>query len=502
MDQYLTITQIREMLTELGSEISDEHLLSKIHDIDDRLQDFFKNGIDYKEVVDCIDDSIFITDKDGNVIYVNDAYTKNTGIEKSRALHHNVYDLINKDHLYTGGAIPDVLKTKKTVFRLSTTYSGGVPLKGYVVGTPLFDADGELHQVVAVSRTIVSLKSLQQDFSSFAQEISAMNQKSITLHSEEALSPSMIGKDTTLANIWNLISHVALSDATVLITGESGAGKEVIADEIFRNSSRTDKPYIKINCASIPAQLLESELFGYEKGAFSGANAKGKPGLFELANNGTLLLDEIGDMPMNLQVKLLRAIQSQEITRIGGTKPIKLNIRFLALTNANLKEKIEEGTFRQDLYYRLNVIPIYVPPLRERVADIEALSQHYIQKFSEKYNMSFALTPNQVSCLESYAWPGNIRELENIMEYLVLCSAGTGYCDDAIICNLLNISSDETPMALDTDLNTAMAQYEKKLLESALQKSRNLREAGKKLGINASTISRKIKQYHIEYPKK
>lgn len=501
MDQYLSITKIREKLTELSNEVSDEHLLSKINDIDNLLSEFFERGIDYKEVVDCIDDSIFITDKHGNVIYVNDAYTKNTGIEKSRVLHHNVYDLINKDHLYSGGAIPDVLKTKKTVFRLSTTFNGGVPLKGYVVGTPLFDADGELHQVVAVSRTIVSLKSLQQDFSSFAQEIQTMNTKGITLHSEETLSPSMIGKDTTLANIWNLISHVAQSDATVLITGESGAGKEVIADEIFRNSKRADKPYIKINCASIPAQLLESELFGYEKGAFSGASVKGKPGLFELANNGTLLLDEIGDMSMDLQVKLLRAIQSQEITRIGGTKPIKLNIRFLALTNANLKEKIAEGTFRQDLYYRLNVIPVYVPPLRERTADVEALCNHYIQKFTEKYNISFVLTPQQISYLESYDWPGNIRELENIMEYLVLCSAGTGYCDDTIICNLLNISASETPMTLETDLNTAMAGYEKKLIESALQKSNSLREAGARLGINASTISRKIKQYGIEYPK-
>lgn len=501
MDQYLSITKIREKLTELSNEVSDEHLLSKINDIDNLLSEFFERGIDYKEVVDCLDDSIFITDKHGNVIYVNDAYTKNTGIEKSRVLHHNVYDLINKDHLYSGGAIPDVLKSKKTVFRLSTTFNGGVPLKGYVVGTPLFDSNGELHQVVAVSRPIMSLKSLQQDFSSFAQEIQTMNTKSITLHSEEALSPSMIGKDTTLANIWNLISHVALSDATILITGESGAGKEVIADEIFRNSKRSDKPYIKINCASIPAQLLESELFGYEKGAFSGASAKGKPGLFELANNGTLLLDEIGDMSMDLQVKLLRAIQSQEITRIGGTKPIKLNIRFLALTNANLKEKIAEGTFRQDLYYRLNVIPIYVPPLRERTADIEALCNHYIQKFTEKYNISFALTPNQMAYLESYSWPGNIRELENIMEYLVLCSAGTGHCDDDIICNLLNISLKETPMPLETDLNTAMAGYEKKLIESALQKSHSLREAGAKLGINASTISRKIKQYGIEYPK-
>lgn len=313
----------------------------------------------------------------------------------------------------------------------------------------------------------------------------------------------MIGKDGTLANIWTLISHVAPSDATVLITGESGAGKEVIADEIYRNSNRNDKPFVKINCAAIPAHLLESELFGYEKGAFSGANAKGKQGLFELANHGTLMLDEIGDMPMDLQVKLLRAIQQQEITRIGGSRPIKLDIRFLALTNSNLKEKIANGTFRQDLYYRLNVIPIYVPPLRERVADIEALCNRFIEVFSAKYNRPFSLTEQQLTYLKQYSWPGNIRELENIIEYLVLCSSGIGQVDDSIIAGLLNISQEQEPtITADMDFSSAVAQFEKNLLETTLKTSGNLREAGKKLNINASTISRKIKQYNIDYPNK
>ena len=312
----------------------------------------------------------------------------------------------------------------------------------------------------------------------------------------------MIGKDGTLANIWTLISHVAPSDATVLITGESGAGKEVIADEIYRNSNRNDKPFVKINCAAIPAHLLESELFGYEKGAFSGANA-GKQGLFELANHGTLMLDEIGDMPMDLQVKLLRAIQQQEITRIGGSRPIKLDIRFLALTNSNLKEKIANGTFRQDLYYRLNVIPIYVPPLRERVADIEALCNRFIEVFSAKYNRPFSLTEQQLTYLKQYSWPGNIRELENIIEYLVLCSSGIGQVDDSIIAGLLNISQEQEPIiTADMDFSSAVAQFEKNLLETTLKTSGNLREAGKKLNINASTISRKIKQYNIDYPNK
>ena len=206
-----------------------------------------------------------------------------------------------------------------------------------------------------------------------------------------------------MQSINTLIHHIAPTDASVLITGESGVGKEVVADEIYRRSQRQNKPYVKINCASIPGHLLESELFGYEKGAFTGANAKGKIGLFEYANHGTLLLDEIGDMPIDLQVKLLRAIQSQQITRIGGTTPIQLDIRFLALTNSDLKKKVSEGTFRQDLYYRLNVIPISVPPLRQRLEDFEALCDHFIQRFTKKYDRAFTLTQWQLDYMKRYS---------------------------------------------------------------------------------------------------
>ncbi len=504
MDQYLAICQIRQMLENVINESSDAKISDELKEIDKKLNYFLDRGIDFKQVVDGLDDSIFITDKNGKVLYVNPAYTKNTGIAPERVLYHTVDDLINKDRLYTGGAIPDVLKTGAPAFRLSTTYGTGVPLPGYVSATPVFDKEGNLHQVIACSRPFVSLQALKTDFTAFVKEVQKVKPEDGSCpNSENNLSDNMIGKDTTLANIWALIRHVAPSDATVLITGESGSGKEVIADEIYRNSSRSDKPFVKINCAAIPANLLESELFGYEKGAFSGANAKGKQGLFEMANHGTLMLDEIGDMPMDLQVKLLRAIQQQEITRIGGSKTIKLDIRFLALTNSDLKEKIANGTFRQDLYYRLNVIPIHMPPLRERVADIEALSSHFIEIFSKKYNRPFALTEQQMRYLQQYQWPGNIRELENIIEYLVLCSSGLGQIDDSVITSLLDISQETEPETPDDlDFSTAVAQFEKTLLEKALKTSGNLREAGQKLNINASTISRKIKLYNIDYPHK
>ena len=503
MNQYMEIRRILEMLQDTMKLSSDPVITGKLSDIRQELLLFLEHDIDFKEVIDGLDDSIFITDNKGNVLYVNPAYTKNTGILPEEVLDHNIKDLIGVDKVYTGGAVPDVLETGKPVFRLSNTYKGGQEKTGYVSGTPIFDSEGNLRQVVALSRPIINLTSLQKDFNTFVQKVHDLedSQKTITKNSEEHLSSQMIGKDTSLANIWTLISHVAPSDATVLITGESGVGKEVIADEIYKNSNRSNAPFIKINCASSPAHLLESELFGYEKGAFSGASSKGKPGLFELANNGTLMLDEIGDMPMDLQVKLLRAIQQQEITRIGGTKPIKLNIRFLALTNSDLEEKIANGTFRQDLYYRLNVIPIHVPPLRERLSDIEPLCDYFIGVFSAKYHRPFSLTPKQYDYMRQYQWPGNIRELENIIEYLVLCSSGVEQVDNSLITSLLHISSEQEAVPSSPgDFNEAVARFEKQLLERTLSESSSLREAGRKLNINASTISRKIKQYNIHYP--
>lgn len=342
MNQYKAIYQIRKMLQNLVTEYadSDSQLTQKLKTIDQELNYFLDRGIDFKQIVDELDDSIFITDKEGNVLYVNPAYTRNTGITPERVLNHNVHDLIEKRQALQRPVQFRMCCVRKNLHSgYPPPMASGAPLLGYASGTPVFDSDGNLHQVIASSRPIVTLQALKEDFNTFVRQVQEMNPQNTNTESTKYLSTEMIGKDGTLANIWTLISHVAPSDATVLITGESGAGKEVIADEIYRNSKRNDKPFVKINCAAIPAHLLESELFGYEKGAFSGANAKGKPGLFEMANHGTLMLDEIGDMPMDLQVKLLRAIQQQEITRIGGSKPIHLDIRFLALTNSNLKEK-------------------------------------------------------------------------------------------------------------------------------------------------------------------
>lgn len=483
MDQYLAIRAVRAMLRRAIETAGSPSTAEQLRAIDEKLAVFHDAGIDFKEVVDSLDNSILITDGRGIVLYINPAYTRNTGITEQDVLGKAIQSLIGPDKLFTGGAVCSVIQSKKSAFRLSTTYKTGTPLVGYVFGTPIFGEDGALSQVVACSLPIVSLSSLRP--------------------------------------IRTIIQRVAATDATILITGESGVGKEVVADEICRLSARRDKPYVKLNCASIPGHLLESELFGYERGSFTGASTKGKIGLFEYANGGTLMLDEIGDMPMDLQVKLLRAIQSQEITRIGGTRPIKLDIRFLALTNADLKKKVAEGKFRQDLYFRLNVIPLNVPPLRQRLEDLGKLCDWFIARFTEKYHFPFRLTPEQLGYMKLYGWPGNIRELENMMEYMVLVSSGIGRIEDDVLKDLLNITEEvhaaalpapppqreeaapPSPPALNVeqgiDFAQAVADYEKLLLEQAIRSSANLREAGRKLNLNASTVSRKIKQYGIDY---
>ena len=509
MDQVLAIKQIQDKITkalEQEKACPSDDCSALLQEISSDLDVFLAKGIDYKIIVDSLDDSIFITDKDGMVLYVNPAYENNTGIKYDEVVGHTVQDIIENIGLFRGGSTLDVLRTKKRVFRLATTYKGDSPRVGYTVGVPIFDDDGELKQVVVSSRPIDSLRGLRKDFQSFLDEANALKETSNNIKLYESaddpiLSESLIGSSASLRDVWEMIQKVAPTDASVMINGESGVGKEIVADEIYKNGPRKDQPFVKVNCASIPVNLLESELFGYEKGAFTGASASGKKGLFEMANHGTLLLDEIGDMPLDLQVKLLRAIQNKEITRVGGTKPIPLDIRFISSTNSDLKKKIEDGTFRRDLFYRLSVIPIHIPPLRERTDDLEELCDHFIKEYSEHHGHKIHLLPAHLNLMKKYSWPGNIRELENVIEYLTICSSGTGSINSDMLQSLLNITDADEMNINEIPLSESMEQHEIARIENALANSRNLREAGKILGVNASTVSRKIKQYGIDYPK-
>src|SRR5699024_3714408 len=290
---------------------------------------------------------------------------------------------------------------------------------------------------------------------------------------------------------------VATVDSTILILGESGVGKEVITNFIHKNSSRAENAFLKINCGAIPENLLESELFGYEKGAFTGANNKGKAGLFELADNGTLFLDEIADMPLSLQVKLLRVLQEKEVMRIGGTRSISVDARIITATNTDLKKEVAKGRFREDLYYRLNVIPINIPPLRKRPEDILLLANHFIEYFNETHTTDRRFSPQILHAFQSYDWPGNVRELQNIVERLVVTSDERKISSDLLPEEFHKCSINEESVKVNKiiPLKKCLELAEKQLLSLAREKYSSTTEIAKVLEVNQSTISRKFNKY-------
>ncbi len=315
----------------------------------------------------------------------------------------------------------------------------------------------------------------------------------------------IIGKSPKMNRVFEIISKVAGSKATVLIRGETGTGKELIASAIHKSSPRRDKSYIKLNCAAIPETLLESELFGHEKGAFTDAKGMRK-GRFELADGGTLFLDEIGDITPTLQVKLLRVLQEQEFERVGGSQSIKVDVRIIAATNRNLEKMVEDGDFREDLFYRLNVIPIMLPPLRERADDISLLAIYFLEKFQKSHNKELSITPAAMNLLCSYEWPGNIRELENTIERIVLFANSEHIDIDEIELTLpymfkVTESKETSGRNNKRDILTKkdLDEIEKEAIEKALKECGGIRiKAAKKLGITNRQIGYKIKKYCIE----
>ncbi|EMV4132091.1 TPA: sigma-54-dependent transcriptional regulator [Escherichia coli] len=318
----------------------------------------------------------------------------------------------------------------------------------------------------------------------------------------------LVGECRVMRQLKRLISRIAPSPSSVMVVGESGTGKEVVARAIHKLSGRRNKPFIAINCAAIPEQLLESELFGYVKGAFTGASANGKTGLIQAANTGTLFLDEIGDMPLMLQDKLLRAIEAREILPIGASSPIQVDIRIISATNQNLAQFIAEGKFREDLFYRLNVIPITLPPLRERQEDIELLVHYFLHLHTRRLGSVYpGIAPDVVEILRKHRWPGNLRELSNLMEYLVNVVPSGEVIDSTLLPpNLLNNGTteqsdvtevSEAHLALDDAGGTALEEMEKQMIREALSRHNSKKEVADELGIGIATLYRKIKKYEL-----
>ncbi|RNF40336.1 PAS domain S-box protein [Planococcus salinus] len=441
-------------------------------------------------------DGIYITDKNGITLRTNSAIERITGIPKQYYLNKNVNDLMKRGIL-EDSVTHRVLEKKRSVSVVQPNHSGKETL---LTGNPVFNDQGEVESVVTNIRDLSDLNSLQNALSK-ANELNKSYQREIEKlkRAESFVDGRTVVESEQMRIIYDTAKRIVNVSATVLILGETGVGKDVLAKYIYNKSERQRSgKFIKVNCGAIPANLLESELFGYAGGAFSGASKNGKPGMFELANKGVLFLDEIGEMPLELQVKLLRVIQEREIQRVGGTTSKKIDVRLIAATNRNLKEMVQEGQFREDLYYRLNVVPIVIPPLRDRKEEIPMLIKMFLKDINEKYEMKKMLDPELSTFFYRYEWPGNIRELANLLEQLVLLNSE----------NLLKIEHlpaeykkeiiyPTADIHENLNLKKAVELAEENVLRQACEKYSTTYEIAKALETSQPTVVRKLKKYNL-----
>ena len=479
--------------------------------------EFHSLNIDLCTILDALEDPIHIIDTDGILVFANLAWEKLIGLPRESAVglyindaisrgNQGFYFSIEKDEdsraaqfthfdqkLFDSIALTALEKRKRvSMFAYSSSKN-----RFMLTSIPLYKGD-RLQYVLTWCRDLTNFSQLCDDLQS-AIEKNKLISEELEFYRKMTTSQNMIGKCPQMIALMKTVEYVAGTDATVLITGESGVGKEVLTNEIYQRSGRKGKPFIRVNCASIPESLMESELFGYERGAFTGA-VKSKPGMFELANHGTLLLDEVGELPRALQPKLLRALQEREIIRVGGISTIPVDVRLIAATNQDLEAMVEGGTFRRDLYYRLNLIPLHIPPLRERGDDIPLLAVHFLEKFNAKYGKKKELTDEAMQIMKEYPWPGNIREMENLLERLVIIGEEHWLTAPRLMAILEN--GDGAALRLDpsgASLKDMVADYEKKLLKEALTRYGTTYKTAQALNTSQPTVARKAKLYGLEW---
>ncbi|AFM39752.1 PAS domain S-box [Desulfosporosinus acidiphilus SJ4] len=445
------------------------------------------------EILNNINDVVLVIDLDTTIVYANEAYAKILGVPVEKVLGRRL-DTIEPD--------------SKTITSLRT---GRVSNNGRsyldslnidVVGSsfPLYHGK-KIIGAVSIFKNITDVVHLNRELERSQGVADYLKEQLVQWEKLPLSFKEYVGQNNQLKETLILAAKVAPTDSTVLILGESGVGKEVLARAIHNSSRRPDKPMIKVNCAAIPEALLESELFGYEEGAFTGAKRGGKLGKFELAHGGTIFFDEIGDMSLTMQAKLLRVLQEKEFERVGGTKTIKVDVRVIAATNRDLKSMIENETFRRDLYYRLNIVPLHLTPLRQRKDDLLALAKTFLDQNSRLVGRELSLTPQVVRILQAYEWPGNIRELQNVIEHAsIVCSNGSievhhlpAYIIPANNQNLNQID-EEKPF----DVKAAFCRVEKELILSALAAFNNRTKAMHALGISRRSFYEKLRKYGIE----
>ncbi|WP_027179358.1 sigma-54-dependent Fis family transcriptional regulator [Maridesulfovibrio bastinii] len=453
------------------------------------------------DIIDISFDGIFITDENGRVILVNKAYERITGIRAAEVLGQTMSELVEKG-FYDESVTVQVMESGKIKTIVQKLRTGKTIV---VTGNPLFDSSGKISRVVTNVRDVTELRQLQRELEKISELKSHYKQELETLKRSTG-DKKIIIRSKKMREVYDQAMRLSRVDSTVLISGESGVGKEIMAGIIHKHGPRRKNPFIKISCAAIPEHLLESELFGYMPGAFTGALSSGKPGMFELANHGTLFLDEIGEMPLGLQSKLLRVLQEQSIVRVGGVSSLNVDVRIIAATNRDLELMVARKEFRNDLFYRLNVVPLVIPPLREREEAIIDFIYHFLGKYNSKYGMNRQLEPGALDFLASRDWPGNVRELENAIERVVVM-AHSEIISQNEVTRILYKSNKEDNKSDDIDrskkdgdslyLKRIVEQSERRAIINALSIYKSTRKSAKALGVNQSTIVRKAKKLGI-----
>ncbi|MBU5463802.1 sigma-54 interaction domain-containing protein [Anaerotignum sp. MSJ-24] len=461
------------------------------------------NGEELKELLNYYYGNIFVVDGKGKIIYANASAAESVGSTIDDITGKNCQEM-EMEGYYDKSVALDAIRKKK---RVLSVYKTRIGLNVVCSANPILDECGNVTRVVVFSQDEALMREIMNDVEEERKKNISI-QQTLSYIQEKMACQNIVSSSPEMERLFKMLLNVARTDTTVTIYGESGTGKEVLANFVHQNSMRSNKPFIPINCAAIPAELMEAEFFGYEKGSFTGANREGKAGLFEMADHGTIFLDELGEMPLSLQSKLLRVLESGEVKRIGSSKTIKTDVRIIAATNRNLTKMVDEKTFREDLYYRLNVIPVNIPPLRERPEDIEALSEHFLNEFNRKYGRNVEISEEVLNKFKKYSWPGNIRELKNEIErYVVTEGQVSSVLNDNIRHSMTDVNIKFTNSNISKNitvknipLKEVMDRYEIEYIRHVIDDCEGvMTEAAKRLGIHRSALYKKIDKFKEKY---
>lgn len=444
--------------------------------------------------------NVFVCNGEGKIIYLNQNAADTFGLTREEVLHLNTREITGRN-IIDRSTTMEALINKETV--IGNFKNNRTKKEYFAISSPMLDEQGEVSLVMTYSQE----QALMTTFIELIEKERKLTQKYKNAYQYIVkagdVKQSIVGDSVVMQTIYQYALRIAGTDCTILIQGESGTGKDVLANYIHFNSVCSEEPFIPVNCSAIPGSLVESEFFGYEKGAFTGAKKEGKPGLFELANRGTLFLDEIGELPLEMQSKLLRVLETREFTRVGGTQPIKTQVRLISASNRNLRDMVKQKQFREDLYYRLNVVPIELPPLREHAEDIVPLAEHFLAELNRKYSLGRRFSEEVLAVFQQYEWPGNIRELRNVVERLVITSNNDILAIDTLAVSATlprqngapKTAAAQQPLTPEADRPKSPAQSYKKLLrqkviDALLESNGNKSMAAKTLGMSIGKLNR------------